>query len=207
MLQWKKRSLESGNGSKKIRDQLVVLADRDAEAFEPLSKAYGMPKETEEQKAEKERVMENALYEASVVPLQIMETVKTAMDELELLEEKGSRIAVSDAGVGILFAQAALEGASLNIFINTRMMKDRMKAEDLNRRADELIKEGTSQKTEFMKRIEKNKIAGGRTNEYNHEGCGSGESHERDADPRGRGIEGKGNPPLSYDHPGRSQTG
>ena len=77
----------------KIRDQLVVLADRDAEAFEPLSKAYGMPKETEEQKAEKERVMENALYEASVVPLQIMETVKTAMDELELLEEKaaGSR--------------------------------------------------------------------------------------------------------------------
>ena len=137
----------------KIRDQLVVLADRDAEAFEPLSKAYGMPKETEEQKAEKERVMENALYEASVVPLQIMETVKTAMDELELLEEKGSRIAVSDAGVGILFAQAALEGASLNIFINTRMMKDRMKAEDLNRRADELIKEGTSQKNRIYENV------------------------------------------------------
>ena len=137
----------------KIRDQLVVLADRDAEAFEPLSKAYGMPKETEEQKAEKERVMENALYEASVVPLQIMETVKTAMDELELLEEKGSRIAVSDTGVGILFAQAALEGASLNIFINTRMMKDRMKAEDLNRRAEELIKEGTSQKNRIYENV------------------------------------------------------
>ena len=108
---------------------------------------------TEEQKAEKERVMENALYEASVVPLQIMETVKTAMDELELLEEKGSRIAVSDTGVGILFAQAALEGASLNIFINTRMMKDRMKAEDLNRRADELIKEGTSQKNRIYENV------------------------------------------------------
>ena len=133
----------------KIRDQLVVHA----EAFEPLSKAYGMPKETEEQKAEKERVMENALYEASVVPLQIMETVKTAMDELELLEEKGCRIAVSDAGVGILFAQAALEGASLNIFINTRMMKDRMKAENLNRWADELIKEGTSQKNRIYENV------------------------------------------------------
>ena len=55
---------------------------------------------------------------------------------------KGSRLAVSDAGVAILFAQAALEGASLNIFINTKMMKDQEEAERLNYLADQLIATG-----------------------------------------------------------------
>ncbi len=131
---------------KEIRDRLIGLTDQDAKAFEPLSRAYGMPKDTEEERIEKERVMEQALYEASVVPLQIMETVGEAMKELEILEEKGSRIAVSDVGVGILFAQAALEGASLNVFINTRLMKDKGRAQELNRRARSLIEEGSARK-------------------------------------------------------------
>ena len=67
--------------------------------------------------------MESALYDAAVAPLEIMETVLASMDLLEVLGEKGSRLALSDVGVGILFAQAALEGASLNVFINTRLMK------------------------------------------------------------------------------------
>ncbi len=131
---------------KEIRDRLIGLTDQDAKAFEPLSRAYGMPKDTEEERIEKERVMEQALYEASVVPLQIMETVGEAMKELEILEKKGSRIAVSDVGVGILFAQAALEGASLNVFINTRLMKDKGRAQELNRRARSLIEEGSARK-------------------------------------------------------------
>ena len=62
--------------------------------------------------------------------------------EFRVLGEKGSRLAVSDAGVAILFAQAALEGASLNIFINTKMMKDQEEAERLNYLADQLIATG-----------------------------------------------------------------
>lgn len=126
----------------RLQDELVRLTDEDAKAFEPLSRAYGLPKDTEEQRAEKERVMEQALYEASLAPLQIMETIAKAADILEVLEKKGSRLAVSDVGVGILFAQAALEGASLNIFINTKMMKNRERAEQLNARAETLIQEG-----------------------------------------------------------------
>ena len=103
----------------KIRDRLIVLTDEDAKAFEPLSKAYGLPKNTPEEKAEKERILEQALYEASLTPMEIMKTVLESMKLLEILGEKGSRIAISDVGVGILFAQAALEGASLNVFINT----------------------------------------------------------------------------------------
>ena len=125
-----------------LRDRLVILTDADAEAFEPLSKAYGLPKETKEQQEEKERVLEAALYEASVVPMEIMETILEAMSYLEALSEKGSRIVISDVGAGILFAEAALEGASLNIFINTKLMKNHERAQELNQKAEEMIQRG-----------------------------------------------------------------
>ncbi len=137
----------------KIREELTSLTDRDAESFTPLSKAYALPKETKEQREEKERVMERALYEASMVPLQIMKTVFEAMKHLKVLGEKGSKLAVSDVGVGILFARAALEGASLNIFINTKMMKDRKQAEQLNRQADMLIEESRKLQDKVYKSV------------------------------------------------------
>lgn len=133
---------ESMKKLEQLRDKLTRLVDEDAKAFEPLSKAYGMPKETEEQKKLKEQVMETALREACRVPLEIMEVSIEVMELLQVLEEKGSRLAVSDAGVGILFAKTSLEGASLNVFINTRLMKDRKYAEELNQRADAWIARG-----------------------------------------------------------------
>lgn len=124
--------------------ELTALTDKDAECFEPLSRAYGLPKETKEEKARKEQTLEKALYEASIVPLELMETILKVMGCLEILGEKGSGIAVSDAGVGILFAQAALEGASLNVFINTKLMKNRERARELNGKAKDLIREGSA---------------------------------------------------------------
>ena len=125
-----------------LQKDFLRLIERDAEVFEPLSKAYGMPKETEEEQAEKEKVMEAALKNAAEAPLCIMKTIVDTMEMIRVLGEKGSRLAVSDAGVAILFAQAALEGASLNIFINTKMMKDQEEAERLNCLADQLIATG-----------------------------------------------------------------
>lgn len=122
-----------------LREKLVRLTDQDAEAFEPLAKAYSMPKGTQEEREEKERVMEKALLSASLVPLEIMRTVFQVIELLKTLEKKGSRLALSDVGVAVLFAKAALEGASLNIYINTKSMKDRETAEKLNRESDELI--------------------------------------------------------------------
>lgn len=124
------------------KQDLVRMVDEDAEAFEPLAKAYRMPKETEEEQAEKEKVMEAALKNAAEAPLCIMKTIVDTMEMIRVLGEKGSRLAVSDVGVAILFAQAALEGASLNIFINTKMMKDQEEAERLNYLADQLIATG-----------------------------------------------------------------
>ena len=107
--------------------------------FEPLSKAYGMPRETEEEKAEKARVMEIVLKDACSVPMEIMEKCCEAIDLIVEFAAKGSALAISDAGVGATFCKAALEGASLNVYINTKSMKNREYAEELNRKCDEML--------------------------------------------------------------------
>lgn len=126
----------------KLQQELVVFVDRDAEAFLPLSEAYRLPKNTKEEQEYKEKVMEEALYDASVLPVQMMETILKVMKILDELSGKGSRLAISDVGTGILFGQAALEGASLNVYINAGMMKERTRAEELIKHADALILEG-----------------------------------------------------------------
>ena len=122
----------------------VTLADRDAEVFAPLAQCYGLPAATEEEKAYKETVMEERLLDASLVPLEIMEHASAMLGILEILGDKGSRLAVSDVGVGVQFIRTALLGAVMNVYINTRSMKDREKAEELNARAGKLIEEGTA---------------------------------------------------------------
>ncbi len=122
-----------------LQKELLFLIERDAEVFEPLSKAYGLPKTTEEEKAEKARIMEAALKEACSVPMEIMEKCCEAIDVIEVFAKKGSVIAISDAGVGAAFLKAALEGASLNVFINTKSMADREYAQALNEKADNML--------------------------------------------------------------------
>jgi formiminotetrahydrofolate cyclodeaminase len=71
-----------------------------------------------------------------------MEKIIEAMKILDRLSIIGSRLAVSDVGAGIQLCKAALNGASLNVFINTKMMKDRARADELDTRTDELLIEG-----------------------------------------------------------------
>ncbi len=123
----------------KLQKELLTLIERDAEVFEPLSKAYGMPRETEEEKAEKARVMEIVLKEACSVPMEIMEKCCEAIDIIVEFAAKGSALAISDAGVGVIFCKAALQGASLNVFINTKSMKNREYAEELNAKAEAML--------------------------------------------------------------------
>ena len=126
-----------------LQKELLALVERDAEVFEPLSKAYGMPRETEEQKAEKARVMEIVLKDACSVPMEIMEKCCEALDLLVEFAAKGSALAISDAGVGAVFCKAALQGASLNVYINTKSMKNREYAEELNNKADAMLEKYT----------------------------------------------------------------
>ena len=123
-----------------ITKRLLELVAKDAEVFEPLSKAYSLPKSTPEELAKKEEVMAVVLKDACEVPLEIMKTCARGLDLMEEFAEKGSRIALSDAGVGATLLKSALQGASLNIYINTKSMKDRVLAQQLNGETDSLRK-------------------------------------------------------------------
>lgn len=121
--------------------ELAECMEKDAVSFEPLSKAYGLPKNTPEEIAYRDEVMEKALVVAAEAPLDMMETILRALKLLERLSVIGSRIALSDIGVGVKMCGAAMDGASLNVYINTGMMKDRQKAQELNTRADSMVAE------------------------------------------------------------------
>ena len=122
-----------------LQKDLLALVQRDAEVFEPLSKAYSMPKGTEEERMEKHCVMESALKEACSVPLEIMQKCCEAIDLHHVFADKGTAIAISDVGCGVVCSKAALMAASLNVFINTKAMGDRPYAEKMNGRANQML--------------------------------------------------------------------
>jgi len=124
-----------------VEQKLLSLIERDAEVFEPLSRAYGLPKETAEEQAHKEQVMEAALKEACAVPLTIMECCCEAILLVDEFAKKGTAIAISDAGCGAACCRAALTSASMNVFINTKAMTDRTYADKINQEANEMLEQ------------------------------------------------------------------
>lgn len=137
----------------KLQGEFVALADKDAEVFAPLARCYSLPSSTEEEKAHKEKVMEACLLDASYVPMEMMEKAVLMLDIMAVLGDKGSRLAVSDVGVGVQFIRTALLGAVMNVYINTKSMKDRGRAEELNVRAGRLIEEGTDKADQIYDRV------------------------------------------------------
>lgn len=122
--------------SENLSDELLRLADEDAEAFEPLSRAYSIPAGEE-----KDRVMEECLKNAADVPLRIMRACRRVIDVLDEFAHKGSRLAVSDAGCGAALVRGAMQSAALNVYINTKSMKDRAYAEKLDAEVSSMLNE------------------------------------------------------------------
>ena len=121
------------------RGRLLELIDKDAEAFEPLAASYRMPQTTEAEKTAKNEAMQQALGAACQIPLAIMEECASVVDLCVFMAKNGSRLALSDAGAAALFAKAALQGASLNIYINAGTMVDASLADAFRGKADDLI--------------------------------------------------------------------
>jgi len=118
-----------------LQEELLRLVDEDAVVFEPLSKAYGIPKDD----PTREQVMEDALKLACTVPMDIMRLCARAIELHDEFAKKGSVLALSDAGVGAIFCKSALQGASLNVYINTGYMTDRNYAGSLEAEADAIL--------------------------------------------------------------------
>ncbi len=120
-----------------LQQQLLDQVTADAKGFLPLAKAYGIPKED----PNREAVLEQASVTACAVPLRIMELCCESLDVIRIMAEKGSRLAVSDAGCAAVLVKAALQAASLNVFINTKTWKDRAWAGDMNARCLNMLQE------------------------------------------------------------------
>ncbi len=127
--------IELNEKAEAVRLALCTLIEKDAEVFEPLSKAYSIPKDD----PTRDEVMAKVLKEASEVPLEIMRNCCKALDLIEEYAQKGSVIAISDAGCAAAMCKAALESAALNVYINTKSMKDRELAEAMNAEVQEMM--------------------------------------------------------------------
>lgn len=113
-----------------LQKELLDQVEADEKGFVPLAKAYGIPKD-DPARAE---TLEKATVTACQVPVRIMELCCEAMEVIAVFAAKGSRLAVSDAGCAAVCVKAALQAASLNVFINTKTLKDRALAEEMNAR-------------------------------------------------------------------------
>lgn len=136
-----------------LRKRLEGLVQADADAFTPLAAAYKLPKETPEQQAHKAAVLEAALEGACAVPLEIMSACCEGITLAAEYAEKGSVMAVSDAGCAALFCKAALQAAGLNVSINTRLMADKAHAAALNAQADAMLAEFVPQADQIHEKL------------------------------------------------------
>jgi len=110
--------------SEALRQRLTDLLEEDVKAYTGYSMAAKMPRGTDEEKSERSKAMLAALKVATDVPLGIAEAAVEVMDLCMPAAEKGNKWAVSDAGVAVLMAEAALRSAALNVLINLGTLKD-----------------------------------------------------------------------------------
>ena len=118
-----------------LQKQLLDQVEADEVNFLPLAKAYGIPKDD----PTRDKVMEEATIIACSTPMKIMELCCEAIEAIKVFAEKGSRLAVSDAGCGAVCCKAALQSASLYVFINTKSLKNRPIAEEMNKKANDML--------------------------------------------------------------------
>ncbi|WP_138205370.1 cyclodeaminase/cyclohydrolase family protein [Haloimpatiens lingqiaonensis] len=126
-----------------IQKELLKMIDDDAENFLPLSKAYGMKKDTEEERKLKEETLEKALKQACEVPVSIVKKSYEAIKLHENLVNKCSKLAISDVGVGVQCLRAAIISAQLNVIININSIKDENYVSRVKEETEKLVKDGT----------------------------------------------------------------
>ncbi len=123
--------------AKELSRKFLNCIERDAAAFEPLSKAYAIPKDDKN----RDIIMENCLRDAAKVPMEILHLVCEAIKLEERFAVLGSVMIQSDAAVGASILRSSLLGAAVNVKINTKSMKDREYADSVNKEVDALVEE------------------------------------------------------------------
>ena len=139
-----------------LRLRLVELADRDAEAVAPLAAAYAIPPED----PARQDALESAAGGACAVPMEILEQCAKTLPVLEEMQAKVSALLASDVGCGALLCRAAAESAALNVYVNTRLLRDRERAAGIEARAEALAALCADRAGETARRV-KTQLTGG----------------------------------------------
>ena len=120
-----------------LEKELLDQVEADEKGFLPLAAAYKLPKDAPGY----ERFMDEATVEACKVPLKIMDLCCEALDCIDFVAQKGTRLAVSDAGSGAVCCKAAMQAASLTVFINTKALKNRSAAAEIDAKVNQMLTE------------------------------------------------------------------
>lgn len=124
-----------------IRERLIRDIDRDSEAYDRVFAAFKLPKDMEEEKAERSRVIQDATKEAAMVPMQVAEEIASVMETIIYVAHKGNRNALTDACVAMMAARTCVLGALLNVRINLMSIKDEPFVKRMSDKADFLESE------------------------------------------------------------------
>ena len=136
--------------------EFEALGKKDEEVFAPLAKAYSIPKEQEG----RDEILEAVLKDASTAPYEVVVKANETAKILERLAVIGSRLAISDVGVAAAACDTAAKGAAMNVYINTKLMKDRSYAEDLNVQTIKTVEEVDAKCAAVYEGV-KNSLTGG----------------------------------------------
>lgn len=122
-----------------LKARFVDVMDRDTEAFNVVSAAFGMPKATDEEKAARSAAIQKGLEGCTRTPFEMMELAAETLELTAELLGKTNDSAASDLGVSALSMRAAIQGAWLNVLINIGSLKNKELAEDYRKKGEELL--------------------------------------------------------------------
>lgn len=142
------------SSSEKLRYELSQLIEEDVKVFNNFMVTYKMPKETEDEKKIRAEMIQESLIKAAKVPLRVAYKCLDILSLSKEVAEKGNINVVSDAGVAVLMAEAALESAILNVKINLKMIKDEKTKEELSYSIKEILLKEKGQKEEVLEIVE-----------------------------------------------------
>lgn len=107
-----------------IRERMLELSQADADVFNIFMNALGLPKNTDEEKAERTAAIQQAYKDAAMVPFEIGELAYQIFDLAELASQKGNQNLITDGIIAAINARAAVKAAFLNVRINLSGIKD-----------------------------------------------------------------------------------
>ncbi|GIV28780.1 MAG: hypothetical protein KatS3mg027_2594 [Bacteroidia bacterium] len=135
------------------KQKLLKLIDRDTLAFNKVMTAYGLPKNTEEEKEQRQKAIDDATFEAMLVPYETMRIALYCMDAIEIMAEKGNPNSVSDAGVGVMCIRTAVLGAAMNVRINAKSIMHLPQVKEILKEVENMEKEVEEKEKRIIKMI------------------------------------------------------